>query len=105
MAQPYKPCDACKVGRTRGRFCAPCIAAKKDQESAWDLGEGEWVTRKGKQVWVPAEPTARDEAGKRKCQECPETFVPKRRQIYCGQRCKTKAENRRRMARKKAAVG
>lgn len=104
MGAPYKPCSACKVGRTRGRLCAPCLAAAKDKESAWDLGKGEWVQRGSRRIWVGAEPaTLDDEAGQRKCAHCGERFTPKRRQIYCGQKCKSAAENERRKARKTAA--
>lgn len=96
MTKERRNCEACPTGRTSGRLCAACVAAKNDTESPWDLGEGYWRTHKGVKVeWVPKfipEPAPELEEGHIKCVACPTTFIPNRPiQTYCSRACRKRA--------------
>lgn len=121
MTKPRRNCSVCPTGRTSGRLCAACVAAKKDKESAWDLKQngGYWRhVRGGVREWVPLlleteGPEPEPEEGEahepdlRTCgyDGCGGWFLSDNpRQVYCGRPCLNAADRQRRKAREQVAA-
>ena len=120
MTKPRRNCSVCPTGRTSGRLCAACVAAKKDKESAWDLKQagGYWRhVRGGVQEWVPLltklpEPEEDEEPEEergelRTCayDDCGSWFMALRKtHTYCSHSCRDSAAYERRVARRRELV-
>lgn len=107
--QAQTRCTTCGIVPTGKGECASCEAAKKDAESPWSLeGMGYWRQRRGAKEWVPLLPTegerptpAEPTAEKRECRGCDALFYPQHHlQHYHDNRCRNRADYRRRSAMK-----
>lgn len=105
-------CATCGVVPTTKGECASCEAAKKDDESPRDLGNGYWRQRRGgAKEWVPLLPIKAGETPpelllpKRTCPGCDTVFRPSHGlQRYCGRQCRNRVDYLRRLARSPATV-
>lgn len=92
--------EGCSSAATHDDLCAPCDDAKTDTESPWDLGEGDWVLRGSKRVWMSAGDVEEVQVPRGICPVCMKRYTPRGRQVYCRKSCKDTAHWRRLVARK-----